>query len=59
MLDPFDKEFISQELRDAWRKIEHLEEENRELREELEEIKRQEELDDEFEEWNRETYGDY
>ena len=46
MLDPFDKEFISQELRDAWRKIEHLEEENRELREELEEIRRQEELDE-------------
>ena len=33
MLDPFDSEFLSQELRDAWKKIEHLEEENKGLKE--------------------------
>ena len=41
MLDPFDKEFISQELRDAWRKIEQLEEENKELREENKFLKKE------------------
>lgn len=32
MIDPFDSEFLSQELRDAWKKIEELERENKELR---------------------------
>ena len=31
MIEPFDSEFISQELRDAWKKIERLEEENKKL----------------------------
>jgi uncharacterized protein (UPF0335 family) len=32
-MERLDTEFISQELRDAWKKIEHLEEENKKLRE--------------------------
>ena len=36
MIDPFDSEFLSQELRDAWKKIEELEEENKKLRDKLE-----------------------
>lgn len=59
MLNPFDSEFLSQELRDAWKKIEKLEKENKELREKLEFMIDQEELDWEHEEWNREQYGDY
>ncbi len=59
MIDPFDAEFLSQELRDSWKKIEELEKENRELREKLEFMIDQEELDWEREEWNREQYGDY
>ncbi len=59
MLEPFDSEFLSQELRDSWKKIEELEKENRELREKLEFMVDQEELDWEHEEWNREQYGDY
>lgn len=35
MIDPFDSEFLSQELRDAWKKIEELEEENKKLKEEI------------------------
>lgn len=61
MIDPFDAEFLSQELRDSWKKIEELEEENKKLKEEikaLEEIN-DEELDDSLREWNREQYGDY
>ena len=80
MLDPFDSEFLSQELRDAWKKIEHLEEENKRLQAENLSLKfekkqqndlvkylqdqvdfyeTQEMLDEEFNEWNREQYGDY
>ena len=55
MIDPFDAEFLSQELRDSWKKIEELEKENRELREQLKFYECQEEL----REWNREQYGDY
>lgn len=51
MLDPFDSEFLSQELRDAWKKIEELEKENKELREELELYHTQEMLDEERREW--------
>ena len=56
MIEPFDKEFISQELRDAWRKIEHLEEENRELREQLEKERELYYGDDDFadDDWGRE-----
>ena len=62
MIDPFDSEFISQELRDAWRKIEQLEEENRELKEELDfyhtqdelEIERKEYYDEFSDDWGRE-----
>lgn len=36
VIDPFDAEFLSQELRDSWKKIEELEKENKELREKLE-----------------------
>jgi len=60
MIDPFDSEFISQELRDAWRKIEQLEEENRELKEHiaaLEEIQ-EEELDQKQREWNFEEHDE-
>ena len=32
MIDPFDSEFLSQELRESWKKIEELEKENKELR---------------------------
>lgn len=35
MLDPFDSEFLSQELRDSWKKIQELEEENKKLKEEI------------------------
>ena len=35
MIDPFDAEFLSQELRDSWKKIEELEKENKELKEEI------------------------
>lgn len=35
MIDPFDSEFLSQELRESWKKIEELEKENKELRERL------------------------
>jgi len=59
MIDPFDAEFLSQELRESWKKIEELEKENKELREKLEFMIDQEELDWEREEWNREQYGDY
>ena len=59
MIDPFDSEFLSQELRDSWKKIEELEKENKELKEKLEFMINQEELDWEREEWNREQYGDY
>ena len=55
MLDPFDSEFLSQELRDSWKKIEELEKENNKLRKQLEFYEGQEEL----REWNREQYGDY
>lgn len=61
MIDPFDAEFLSQELRDSWKKIEELEKENKELKEEikaLEEIN-DEELDDPLRKWNMEQYGDY
>lgn len=61
MIDPFDAEFLSQELRDSWKKIEELEKENKELKEEikaLEEIN-DEELDDSLRKWNMEQYGDY
>ena len=53
MLDPFDKEFISQELRDAWRKIEHLEEENKKLQEENKRLRYElyEEWEDDREDW--------
>ena len=70
MIDPFDSEFLSQELRDSWKKIEELEEENKKLKKYIDEFERvlkeklefmidQEELDWEREEWNREQYGDY
>lgn len=36
MIDPFDTEFLSQELRETWRKVEELEKENKELKEEIE-----------------------
>ena len=55
MLNPFDSEFLSQELRETWKKVEELEKENKELREQLEFYEGQEEL----REWNREQYGDY
>lgn len=55
MIDPFDAEFLSQELRDSWKKIEELEKENKELREKL---NKEQELycNDEFNEndWGRE-----
>ena len=40
MIDQFDSEFLSQELRDAWKKIEELEKENRELKEQLEKLEK-------------------
>ena len=61
MIEPFYSEFLSQELRDAWKRIEELEKENKELKEEikaLEEIN-DEELDDSLRKWNMEQYGDY
>lgn len=36
MINPFDSEFLSQELRETWKKVEELEEENKELKEEIE-----------------------
>ncbi len=33
MLNPFDSEFLSQELREAWKRIEELEKENKDLKE--------------------------
>lgn len=33
MLNPFDSEFLSQELRETWKRVEELEKENKELRE--------------------------
>jgi predicted RNase H-like nuclease (RuvC/YqgF family) len=33
MIDPFDSEFLSQELRESWKKIEELEKENKLLKE--------------------------
>ena len=55
MLDPFDSEFLSQELREAWKRIEELEKENEELREQLE---KERELyygdDDDDDDWGRE-----
>ena len=56
MLDPFDSEFLSQELRDAWKKIERLEEENRNLQEELDWYKLQEELDEERREYDNDSW---
>lgn len=41
MIEPFDSEFLSQELRETWKKVQELEKENKELREELEFYKRQ------------------
>lgn len=38
MLNPFDSEFLSQELREAWKRIEELEKENKELRESKERL---------------------
>lgn len=40
MIDPFDAEFLSQELRESWKRIEELEKENKELKEDMEELKR-------------------
>ena len=61
MLDPFDSEFLSQELRESWKKIEHLEEENRELKEQIKALEdiQEEELDQSLREWNSVQYGDY
>ena len=62
MLKPFDSEFLSQELRDAWKKIEELEKENKELKKENEWLRKQLEFyegQEELREWNREQYGDY
>lgn len=33
MLNPFDSEFLSQELRETWKKVEELEKENKKLKE--------------------------
>ena len=35
MLDPFDSEFLSQELRETWKKVEELEKENKILQGEI------------------------
>lgn len=35
MINPFDSEFLSQELRETWEKVEALEEENKELKEKI------------------------
>ena len=55
MLNPFDSEFLSQELRETWKKVEELEKENKELREQLE---KERELyygdDDDDDDWGRE-----
>ena len=63
MLNPFDSEFLSQELRETWKKVEELEEENKELKKENEELRelleKERELyygDDDFveDDWGRE-----
>ena len=61
MLNPFDSEFLSQELRETWKKVEELEKENKELKEKNEELRelleKERELyygDDDFEDWGRE-----
>lgn len=36
MINPFDSEFLSQELRETWEKVEELEKENKELKEKIE-----------------------
>ena len=51
MLNPFDSEFLSQELRETWKKVEELEKENKDLREQLEFYQTQEMLDEERREW--------
>ena len=53
MLDPFDSEFLSQELRESWKKIELLEEENRKLQEENKRLRYElyEEWEDDREDW--------
>ena len=38
MLNPFDGEFLSQELRETWKKVEELEKENKELKEKNERL---------------------
>ena len=38
MIDPFDAEFLSQELRDSWKKIQELEEENKIVKKENKEL---------------------
>ena len=38
MLNPFDSEFLSQELRETWKKVEELEKENKELKEKNERL---------------------
>lgn len=62
-MDFFDAEFLSQELRDAWKKIEELEKENKKLKEENKELREQLEKerelyygDDDFadDDWGRE-----
>ena len=40
MIDPFDAEFLSQELRDSWKKIEELEQENKKLKKYIDEFER-------------------
>lgn len=66
MIDPFDTEFLSQELRDSWKRIEELEVENNMLRNRIMELEKdieyqteQDELD--YERWIRdreEGWGD-
>ena len=47
MIDPFDTEFLSQELRETWKKVEELEKENKELKEELNFYKQNKKFDEE------------